>query len=154
MQVERQGDEPDQQGSDPEADDDQQHQQHRHGRAERPVLCGLELAGDQLAHHGSLRAAKHGSGDVVTHQRDEHQHDARDDTGACQRQRHAHERADPVCPQVFGGLAKRRAHPVKRDKQRQNHQRQVVVNDTQQHRCACVQEVERRRDNADVLQER
>ncbi len=60
---------------------DHEDQQHRHRRAERPVLRRLELAGHELADHVALRAAEHGRGDVVAHERDEHEQHARDDAG-------------------------------------------------------------------------
>ena len=82
---------------------------HGHRRAERPVLCTLELAGDHRADHVALGPAEHRGGDVVAAHRDERQQHAGCDARRGQRQRDTEERRQPTRTEVLAGLAHARS---------------------------------------------
>ena len=109
-------------------------------------------AGDQRAGHVALRATEHGRGDVVTGQRDEHQqqpgHDPRQASGNVT-WKNVRTR---LAPRSLLGFPQRRVEPVECDEQREDHQRQVVVDDAELHREAGVEQPEVGVAQADVLE--
>jgi hypothetical protein len=72
-------DHPTSQKSETERPQDSDHEDHRHGGAERGVLRLGELRGDEVAGHVALGAAEQVGRDVVARQRHEHEDDAGDD---------------------------------------------------------------------------
>ena len=95
--------------------------------------------------------AEHRGGDVVARQRDEHEEQPGHDARHGQRQRHLDERAQPAGAEVLAGLPQRRIEPVERHEQREDHERQVVVDDAELHGLAGVEEADRRVAQADRL---
>ena len=90
---------------------------------------GVELGRDHRARHVPLRSAKHQRGDVVAGQRDEDQEQPGDDPGRRERERHLAEGLPAAGAEILRGLAHRWIQPVERHEQREDHQRQVVVDD-------------------------
>ena len=66
--------------------EDDEDQQHRHRRSERPVLRREELRRHERSGHVALRSTEHAGRDVVTGEGDEHQQQAGDDAGHRERQ--------------------------------------------------------------------
>ena len=64
--------------------------------------------------------------------------------GIGERQRHLEERLHAVGAEVLARLPQGGIEPVERDEQREDHQRQVVVDDTELHREAGVEQLDRR----------
>ena len=117
----------------PHGEQDHGDQDHGHRRTQRPVLRHQELVGHHPTHHVALRATQDGCGDVVTRQRDEHQQRAGDDARHREGDRHLSHRLPAAGTQVLGCFTQGRFQAVERHEQRQDHQRQVVVDDAELH---------------------
>ena len=114
-----------------------QQQQHRDGdRARhRPVAVGEELIPQHAADHQRIRAAEQLGNHELADRRDEHQHRAGDDAGHRQRQRDRRERLPAACaPRSAAASSSVRSmlHEVR--VQRQDHERQVRIDDADVHR--------------------
>jgi len=123
----------------PEEQQDEQDEDHRDRRAERRVLRLQVLGRHERSGHVALGSAERRGGDVVTRQRHEHQHQAGDDAGHGERQGHLGEGAEAVGAEVLARLTQRRLEPVEGHEQREDHQRQVVVDDAELHGEPCVE---------------
>jgi len=119
---------------------------HRHHRAEGPVAGLEELRLDEVPDHDLLPAAEEVGDDEVPEARDEDEDRARDDARERERDEDAPERDERARVEVGGRLAHRGAEALDRGVDRQHHERQVGVDETDDDREVVVEE--RRRSDA------
>ncbi len=135
---------------DGEHDHGDEHDGHR--RPERLVLRRLELAGHQRPDHVAGGAAEDRGGDVVAGEGDEHQEQPGGDAGGRERQRDLAERLPPAGAQVLACLAERGIEAIEGHEQREDHERQVVVDHADLHRLARVEHRQRAAEDVGRLQ--
>ena len=88
---------------------------------------------DQVAEHRCLRRAEQVVRVVVTEHRQGHDHEPRQDRGPRQRQRHAPERLVRASTQIAARLQQALVDAVQRAEQRQDHERDVAVDQPEDH---------------------
>ena len=120
------------------------HQRHREGRAEGVVADLEELVGDHVADHQRLVAAEDRGDRVLAGRRARRRGCSRRRSPAPPAAgRHGGTRRWPAAPRSEAAAEQRRIDPLERDEQRQDHQRQVAVDDADRDRRRRIQDLRR-----------
>ncbi len=130
----------------------ERHQRHRDGRAEGPVARGGELVLHQVADHDGAAAAQQVGREIGAQARDEDQDRAGDDAGARERHDDAQDGGQRPRAQIGGGFQQRGIEPLQRGVDGQHHERQIAVDQAEQHRAIVIEQRQRGVDDAERLQ--
>ncbi len=132
------------------------HQQHQkcngHRRGDRPVPIAEELVPEHPADHQVVGSAEDGGDDEFADRRNEHQHGTGNDARNRLRQGHVEEGPPGRAAQVAGRFQQGMIQLLERRVQRQDHERQVGVDDPQVHGHGGVHDVQRMVDDAQPQQ--
>src|SRR5882762_8449542 len=123
---------------------DQQHQKRDgHGGGHGPIAVAEELVPEHSADHQIVRAAEQGRDDEFADRRNEYQHGARDDAGHRQRQRHVEEGAPRGAAQIGGRFEQGMIEFLERGEQRQDHEGQIGIDDSEVYRETRAHDLQR-----------
>ena len=120
-----------------------QQQYHRNRRGYRPVSVDEELVPQRAADHQRIGAAQQGRDDEFAYGRDEYQQRAGDDAWHRQRQGDVEKNLPAPCAQVGGRVLQVRVELLQVGVQRQDHERQVGIDDAQIDREVVIDQLQR-----------
>ena len=132
--------------------EDQQHDRDRGGH--RPVLVGEEFQPQRLPDHHGVGACEQIGDDEFADDRNEAEQRAGAHPRQRQRKRHLPERLPRRGAEIGGSFEQRRILLCQRRKQRQDHERQIGIDDTDIHRGVGGEPHQRRRDQMQFQQHR